>query len=203
MDQDRLETCEEVKKAVLHAVEVLNGILTFDKIERGLMWLTITDVAVKPMVTECVSSFQREAERAGVRLALVIPTDDSAPIRENPSSRGLIEQIAVSAKRQLSARLPGRAAAAAAAGEAPGGLGPRRPSVAGMVGLGLRRPSVAGIMSRPSPRRSSNESMARLMAHPDTSQYLQARRPAYRPIYKHRRMPLHPLSSPCTPPHRC
>lgn len=81
-DKDRLETCRDVNKAVLGAVEILNGILTFHKIEGGLMGLTITDVAVEPLVTECVASFEREAERAGVRLTLVVSKDDMPPVNE-------------------------------------------------------------------------------------------------------------------------
>ena len=104
VEKDRLETCGDVHKAVLGAVEILNGILTFDKIEGGLMGLKITDVAVEPMVTECVAGFEKEAERAGVRLALVVPRDDLPPVNDvesmhqqnkaaSAAARSLAEQV--------------------------------------------------------------------------------------------------------------
>ena len=46
VDKDRLDTIETINKSVLHAVEILNGILTFDRIEAGLMELNKQRISV-------------------------------------------------------------------------------------------------------------------------------------------------------------
>jgi signal transduction histidine kinase len=63
-------------------VEILNGILTFDKIEGGLMGLNATHIPVRPLVTDCVSHFEREAQRLGIRLALVVPSEEMPPYED-------------------------------------------------------------------------------------------------------------------------
>ena len=73
IDKDRFDTIEAVNKSVLHAVEILNGILTFDRIEAGLMELSKQDVKIASMVADCVSSFRREAIEDGKLLRLFIP----------------------------------------------------------------------------------------------------------------------------------
>ena len=46
------------------------------------MGLNATHIPVRPLVTDCVSHFEREAQRVGIRLALVVPSEEMPPYED-------------------------------------------------------------------------------------------------------------------------
>ena len=84
-DIDRYDTIETINKSVLYAVEILNGILTFDRIEAGLMELDKHDVPVASMVTTCVKGFKRQADEDGMVLRLFLPKVDRSVLHSPPN----------------------------------------------------------------------------------------------------------------------
>ena len=76
VDKDRFDTIEAVNKSVLYAVEILNGILTFDRIEAGMMELKQEDVFVVAVVSDCVNGFRQRAIDEGKQLRLLMPTSE-------------------------------------------------------------------------------------------------------------------------------
>ena len=76
VDKDRFDTIEAINQSVLYAVEILNGILTFDRIEAGMMELKQQDVFVVAVVSDCVNGFRQRAIDEGMQLRLLMPTID-------------------------------------------------------------------------------------------------------------------------------
>ena len=62
------ETLLDVQSACRIAVEILNDLLCFDKLESGILELHKQDVAVTPFVASCVKMFASQAKEEGVTM---------------------------------------------------------------------------------------------------------------------------------------
>ena len=67
-DSDHFETLLCVKSACRTAVELLNDLLCFDKLESGILEMHKHDVSVIPFITDCVNMFSSQAREAGVTI---------------------------------------------------------------------------------------------------------------------------------------
>jgi signal transduction histidine kinase len=76
-DKDLQETLVDVSKALSSAVEILDGLLCFDKIESGILELHKQDVPVMAFLDECVQIFSPQARQSQVSLRLVTNASDS------------------------------------------------------------------------------------------------------------------------------
>ena len=62
------DTLTDVKSACRIAVEILNDLLCFDKLESGILELHKHDVVVLPFIDDCVNMFASQAREAGVTI---------------------------------------------------------------------------------------------------------------------------------------
>ena len=69
-DLDRCETLLEVRSACRTAVEILNDLLCFDKLESGILELHKHDVAVIPFIENCANMFASQAKEAGITILM-------------------------------------------------------------------------------------------------------------------------------------
>jgi signal transduction histidine kinase len=76
-DAEHCDTLEDVKSACGIAVEILNDLLCFDKLESGILELHKHDVPVVSFIADCVNMFSSQAREAGVKL-LNISNDSTA-----------------------------------------------------------------------------------------------------------------------------
>jgi signal transduction histidine kinase/CheY-like chemotaxis protein len=67
-DFDHCETLLCVKSACSTAVEILNDLLCFDKLESGILELHKHEVPVIPFIADCVNMFASQAREAGVTI---------------------------------------------------------------------------------------------------------------------------------------
>jgi signal transduction histidine kinase/CheY-like chemotaxis protein len=79
---DHCETLLDVQSACRTAVEILNDLLCFDKLESGILELHKHEVPAVPFITDCVNMFASQAREAEVTIthtSLIgdIPTDDN------------------------------------------------------------------------------------------------------------------------------
>ena len=75
-DADRFEILSDVKAACRTAVQILDDLLCFDKLESGILEIHKHEVLVMPFMTDCVSMFASQAKEAGVTMSLVTPQRD-------------------------------------------------------------------------------------------------------------------------------
>lgn len=73
-DCEYFETLLDVKSACSIAVEILNDLLSFDKMESGILELHKQDVNVAPLIIDSVNMFASQAKEADVRIS-IIPAD--------------------------------------------------------------------------------------------------------------------------------
>ena len=67
-DSDHCETLMDVQSACRTAVEILNDLLCFDKLESGILELHKHEVHVIPFIADCVNMFASQAREAGVTI---------------------------------------------------------------------------------------------------------------------------------------
>ena len=67
-DSDHYETLLCVKSACRTAVEILNDLLCFDKLESGILEMHRHEVPVIPFIADCVNMFASQAREAGVTI---------------------------------------------------------------------------------------------------------------------------------------
>jgi signal transduction histidine kinase len=67
-DSDHCETLLDVQSACRTAVEILNDLLCFDKLESGILEVHKHDVPVIPFIADCVNMFASQAREAGVTI---------------------------------------------------------------------------------------------------------------------------------------
>lgn len=70
-DADHLDTASDVSKSVSAAVEILDGLLNFDKLESGIMELHKQEVKVIEFLRDCVKPFAPQAREKGTELHLI------------------------------------------------------------------------------------------------------------------------------------
>jgi signal transduction histidine kinase len=84
-DNDRNDILCDASSACRTALDILNDLLCFDKLESGILVLHKQEVRVLPFIFDCVAMFSSQARECGVDLS-VINTDD-----EDCSDSTLIE----------------------------------------------------------------------------------------------------------------
>jgi signal transduction histidine kinase len=67
-DLDHCETLLDVQSACRIAVEILNDLLCFDKLESGILEVHKHEVPVIPFIADCVNMFASQAREAGVTI---------------------------------------------------------------------------------------------------------------------------------------
>jgi signal transduction histidine kinase/CheY-like chemotaxis protein len=67
-DSDHCETLMDVQSACRTAVEILNDLLCFDKLESGILEMHKHEVPVIPFIADCVNMFASQAREAGVTI---------------------------------------------------------------------------------------------------------------------------------------
>ena len=75
-DADHLEILLDVKAACRTAVQILDDLLCFDKLESGILEMHKHEVPVTPFISECVSMFTSQAKEAGVTMSVIAPQKD-------------------------------------------------------------------------------------------------------------------------------
>ena len=78
-DEKSLEILLDVQSACKIAVEILNDLLCFDKLESGILELHKHDVEVTPFINDCVNMFVSQAKEAGVSISILSENPSSSP----------------------------------------------------------------------------------------------------------------------------
>ena len=73
---DHYEILSEVKAACRTAVQILDDLLCFDKLESGILEIHKHEVPVISFITDCVSMFTSQAKEAGVTMSLIFSQED-------------------------------------------------------------------------------------------------------------------------------
>ena len=79
VDKERYETLWDVHRACMTAVDILNDLMCYDKIESGILVLHKEDVIPLPFLQECFNGFRAEAQERGVTLNFNPPSGDLPP----------------------------------------------------------------------------------------------------------------------------
>jgi len=176
LDDDLLETCNDVSKTLQVAVSIMSDLMTVNKIECGMFALHKQDVNIKGYVADCVASFNAEAREKGIKilvmgLADVPPHHGSVNRNKQFNARDLLRKAASgfmldSGPRRAVAPAAGPVAAGGAAiAIAPGAADVEVPPMAvppaaaagpsSAPGTGRKRSSLVQLLSpgRGSPRR--------------------------------------------------
>ena len=72
------DTLDDVTHAITTSVDILNDLLTFDKLQSGVMQIHVTDINVKSFVQDCCSIFMSQARGDNIRLAVLFADDSVA-----------------------------------------------------------------------------------------------------------------------------
>ena len=91
-DFDHFETLLCVKSACRTAVEILNDLLCFDKIESGILELHKHEVPVIHFISDCVNMFSSQSREAGVTIVNTTGCTGSLPRRELNYASSMISQ---------------------------------------------------------------------------------------------------------------
>ena len=75
-DVDHFDILSDVKSACRTAVQILDDLLCFDKLESGILEIHKHEVPVMPFISECVSMFTSQAMEAGVTMSVIAPERD-------------------------------------------------------------------------------------------------------------------------------
>ena len=87
-EQERFETLTDVNTACTTAVEILNDLLTFEKLESGILELHKETVPAMALVKECITMFTVHARSKDIEVVPVfnIPLPDTVPVNGSGSS---------------------------------------------------------------------------------------------------------------------
>jgi signal transduction histidine kinase/CheY-like chemotaxis protein len=85
-NSNHLETLLDVQSACKIAVEILNDLLCFDKLESGILELHKHDVAVAPFINDCVNMFVSQAREAGVSISITSEDPSLSPLHQGRGS---------------------------------------------------------------------------------------------------------------------
>jgi signal transduction histidine kinase/CheY-like chemotaxis protein len=85
-NSNHLETLLDVQSACKIAVEILNDLLCFDKLESGILELHKHDVAVTPFINDCVNMFVSQAREAGVSISITSEDPSLSPLHQGRGS---------------------------------------------------------------------------------------------------------------------
>ena len=79
VDKERYETLWDVYRACMTAVDILNDLMCYDKIESGILVLHKEDLTPLPFLQDCFNGFRAEAQERGVTLNFNPPSGDLPP----------------------------------------------------------------------------------------------------------------------------
>ena len=79
-DKERYDTLCDVNMSCTAAVDILNNLLCYEKLESGILELHKENIAVGPFLQECLTMFSVQARECGVALTMV--TEDSVMTRD-------------------------------------------------------------------------------------------------------------------------
>jgi signal transduction histidine kinase/CheY-like chemotaxis protein len=85
-NSNHLETLLDVQSACKIAVEILDDLLCFDKLESGILELHKHDVAVTPFINDCVNMFVSQAREAGVSISITSEDPSLSPLHQGRGS---------------------------------------------------------------------------------------------------------------------
>lgn len=86
-DKENFEILENVRTSCEAAVEILNDLLCFDKLESGILDLHKLETPVIPFISDCVHMFSSQAREAGIDISLVTShTNTTLPPSNNLKS---------------------------------------------------------------------------------------------------------------------
>ena len=71
---DRFDTLNDIALSVTTTVDILNDLLTFEKMEAGLMDLHKSDVNVFSFIESCVGIFYSPARNKNITLEVRLPS---------------------------------------------------------------------------------------------------------------------------------
>jgi signal transduction histidine kinase len=72
-DADRNDILSDANSACRTALDILNDLLCFDKLENGVLVLHKQEEPVLPFISDCVSMFSSQARECGVNLSIISP----------------------------------------------------------------------------------------------------------------------------------
>ncbi len=76
-EEDLLETLSDIQLACNTAVDILNDLLSFEKLESGILELHRQDIPALQFISECIVLFNPQAREKGVSLDLFLTVDDA------------------------------------------------------------------------------------------------------------------------------
>jgi signal transduction histidine kinase len=82
-DKENFEILENVRISCEAAVEILNDLLCFDKLESGILDLHKLETPVIPFISDCVHMFSSQAREAGIDISLVTSHADATLLPRN------------------------------------------------------------------------------------------------------------------------
>jgi two-component system, sensor histidine kinase len=75
-DKERYDTLVDVNMSCMAAVDILNDLLCYEKLESGILELHKEEIVVDSFLNNCVSMFSAQARECGVTMAMIIkPTE--------------------------------------------------------------------------------------------------------------------------------
>jgi signal transduction histidine kinase len=75
-DIERYETLCDVNMSCIAAVDILNNLLCYEKLESGILELHKENVIVEPFLRDCVTMFSAQARECGVTMTMVTDATD-------------------------------------------------------------------------------------------------------------------------------
>jgi signal transduction histidine kinase len=72
-DADRNDILSDTNSACRTALDILNDLLCFDKLENGVLVLHKQEEPVLPFIFDCVAMFSSQARECGVNLSITTP----------------------------------------------------------------------------------------------------------------------------------
>ena len=74
-DIERYDTLCDVNMSCIAAVDILNDLLCYEKLDSGILILHKEDVVIMPFLKECVSMFAAQARECGVTMSILTDTN--------------------------------------------------------------------------------------------------------------------------------
>jgi signal transduction histidine kinase len=76
-DVERYDTLFDVNRSCEAAIDILNDLLCFEKIESGILELHKEEITVQPYLSDCLSIFKVQAKECGVTMDIDIGVSDT------------------------------------------------------------------------------------------------------------------------------
>jgi signal transduction histidine kinase len=76
-DMERYDTLFDVNRSCEAAIDILNDLLCFEKIESGILELHKEEITVQPYLSDCLSMFKVQARECGVTMDIDTGVSDT------------------------------------------------------------------------------------------------------------------------------